>query len=79
MHSIVIVPILPQNDDISKAVDDPKFCLAERDGKLSLKRDHFYFYQVWTLMYESKLLNDTLTFVSRYNANFLCTEVTATL
>ena len=80
MCSIVIVPVLSQNDDISKAADDPKFCLAERDGKLCLKRDHSYFYQVWTIMYESKLLNDTLTFVSRYNANFFVhKEVTATL
>ena len=31
---------------IAEAVEDPKFCLVERNGSFCLRCDHSYFYQV---------------------------------
>ena len=48
-------PFSKKDQTIKESCTDPKFCLADIDGEISLKKNHVYFYQVQGAMATLKL------------------------
>uniref|UniRef100_A0A1X7TU13 Uncharacterized protein n=1 Tax=Amphimedon queenslandica TaxID=400682 RepID=A0A1X7TU13_AMPQE len=47
-------PYCHKTDSIQEANQDSRFCLEEKDGRVELKRDHAYYYQVECQIFYTK-------------------------
>lgn len=78
-------PFCKRDSSVEEAAEDKRFCLSSVDGKLSLKKDHIYYYQtqlqmfvtgtdychfvVWTQKHEPHI--ETICFDQEFMANVL--------